>query len=214
MPFGQGYKDMSLASTELQQAMKDLLVVTHESVKKQLAEMRKKKVVPEKKETKKPQKEMEFDTSEESRLLQELKKHYRDPVKKHFTYIQLHDFYYKYRDIDPKYLNECIKYCYEDLEILDKLNETHINQEIKRHKQLKDVYSKEQIDSEIERIEEEKFQGRIPAFSRLAIIYEKRKEYDYAIRISQQAIDYYENQGMDTSELEKRIERIQKKQKS
>jgi hypothetical protein len=203
-----------VSSNELQQATNALLIDTHESVKKQLSEMRKKKVAPKKKEAKKPQKKMIFDASEESRLLKELKKNYREPVMKHFTYIQLQDFYYKFRELDPKYLEECIKYCYEDIELLDHLNEAYIKKEIERQKQLKEVYLKEQIDNEIKRIKEEKFQGRIPAFSRLAIIYEKRKEYDYAISISQQAIDYYENQGMNAPEFEERIERLQGKQRN
>ncbi|OAT86019.1 hypothetical protein A6P54_17895 [Bacillus sp. MKU004] len=201
-----------VASEELQQAMNNLLIETHESVKKQLAEMRKKNVVPRKKENKKPKKMLKFDAKEELRLLHELKKS-GDPIKKHFTYIQLQDFYYKYRDIAPAYLQECIKYCYEDLEMLDQLNKAYINQEVRQLKRLETVYSKEQLNNKIKKIQKERFQGRIPAFSRLAIIYEKRKEYGFALNIANKAIDYYKKQGMNTSEFENRIERIQKKVK-
>ncbi|MBT2217994.1 TerB N-terminal domain-containing protein [Virgibacillus dakarensis] len=200
-----------ISSNELWKVMNDLLVNTHESVKKHLAEMRKNKVVLKKKETKKPPQKIKFDATKESDLLGELKSNYNDLVTKHFIYIQLQDFYYKYRDLDPEYLEACIRYCYEDIEILDELNKVYVNQEIDRHKKLGSFYSNEDLDKDIQRIKKEKFRGRIPAFSRLAIIYEKRKEYNYAIKISKQAITYYNNQGMETSEFEKRIDRLQKK---
>lgn len=203
-----------ISSNKLKQVMNNLLVNTHESVKKQLAEMRKNKVVLKKKETKKPIKKIKFDATKENNLLDELKNNYNDPVTKHFIYIQLQDFYYKYRDLNPKYLKACIRYCYEDIEVLDKLNKAYVKQEIDRQKQLNAFYSKKDTAKEIQRIKKEKFQGRIPAFSRLAIIYEKRKEYDNATSISQQAIAYYENQGMDTSEFKKRIEKLEKKLKT
>lgn len=40
------------------------------------------------------------------------------------------------------------------------------------------------------------FDGTIPAFKRLAIIYEKAKDFDSAINICRQAINYYTSIGM------------------
>ena len=40
------------------------------------------------------------------------------------------------------------------------------------------------------------FDGTIPAFKRLAIIYEKAKDFDSAINICGQAINYYTSIGM------------------
>lgn len=200
-----------LSSTKLLKAMNELLDKTHESVKVQLAEMRKNKVVPTKQKVIKTRPELKFDIKEERRLLSELEKNENNPVGKHFTYIFLQDFYYKYRNLDSKYLNECIHYCYEDLESLDQLNEGYVKENLSRYNQFKHLYSKEQVTKEINRIKKEKFIGNIPAFRRLAIIYEKKKEFDQALIISKQAIKYYRKQGLDTSDFKKRIERIEKR---
>lgn len=201
-----------ISSNKLKNVMHDLLFETHESVKKQLAQMRKDKIVLKRKDrVKRPKQILNFDAKEEARLLDELKKNKNDSIGKHFTYIHLQDFYYKYRDLHPMYLEECIKYCNADIDALDQLNKSYVKQEIASLKSLEHIYSRSKVDNEIKRINTEKFQGRIPAFSRLAIIYEKRKEYDFAIQISKQAINYYKNKGMPTDEFEKRIERLQKR---
>ncbi|MBG9783476.1 TerB N-terminal domain-containing protein [Shouchella lehensis] len=202
-----------ISSPSLNKEIYNFLSDAHESVKKQLANMRKTNMMPKKHEKKKPIKELKFDFNEEQRLIKELKGNYSDPVSKHFTYIYLQDFYYKYRILDEKYLHECIKYCYEDLEILEDLNTAFVNEEMKRTKHLSSFRTKKDIDNDLERIKAEKFQGRIPAFNRLAIIYEKKKQFPYAIDISKKAINYYKARNIDTSDFEKRIERLNKKLK-
>ena len=54
------------------------------------------------------------------------------------------------------------------------------------------------------------FIGVIPAFNRLAIIFDKNKDYDNAIGICNQAISYYQKYGVthDTEEFEKRLEKL------
>lgn len=203
-----------VSSNKLKHIMHDLLIETHESVKKQLAQMRKNKIVLKRKDqVKRPKQTLNFDVKEEVRLLDELKKSKNDSIGKHFAYINLQDFYYKYRDLHPMYIEECIKYCNADIETLNQLNKAYVMQEIASLKNIEHIYSRSKVDNEIKRINTERFQGGIPAFSRLAIIYEKRKDYDFAIQISKQAINYYKNQGMLTDEFEKRIERLQRKQK-
>ena len=46
------------------------------------------------------------------------------------------------------------------------------------------------------------FYANIPAFKRLAIIYEKEKDYDSAITICDQAISFYEAGDMQSLALE------------
>src|SRR5699024_7924767 len=138
-------------------------------------------------------------------------KNKNNPVDKHFVYIQLQDFYYKYRELDIMYVEECIKYCEADIQLLDQLNERYVKERVEDLSYMKRTHSKEEYKMEVQRVKKQKFQGRIPAFSRLAIIYEKRKDYESAIKVSNKAIQYYKNQDMETSEFEKRIERMKKK---
>jgi hypothetical protein len=197
------------ASDQVQKVMFDLLNETHESVKKQLAEMRKNKVAPKREEQpKKPKKSLKFDYVKEGRLLDELKKNKNKPVDKHFVYNQLQDFYYRYRELDPMYVEECIKYCEADIQLLDQLNERYVKERVENLRYMERTHSKKEYNTEVQEVKKQRFQGRIPAFSRLAIIYEKRKDYESAIKISNNAIEYYNNQGMDTSEFEKRLDRL------
>ncbi|GAB3803717.1 TerB N-terminal domain-containing protein [Virgibacillus kimchii] len=202
------------ASDGVQKVMFNLLNETHERVKKQLAEMRKNNVAPKREEQpKKLKKPLKFDYVKEAHLLDELKKNKNNPVDKHFVYNQLQDFYYKYRELDPVYVEECIKYCEADIQLLDQLNERYVKESIANLSYMERTHSKEEYKNEVQKVKKQKFQGRIPAFSRLAIIYEKRKDYDSAIKISNNAIEYYSDQGMNTSEFEKRLNRLRQKVK-
>lgn len=202
-----------LLDTKFTKVIHNLLNDTHEQLKSDLAEMRKKNIAPEKKNTSKPRNVIIFDQTEERRLLKELAKNKKDPVDRHFTYIQLQDFYYKYRDLDPKYLNECMAFCFKDIELLKELHESYVSQRIKDEMRLLDFRSKEESDRNIDKIVKEKFQGKIPAFNRLAIIYEKKKDYEKAIEICQQAMAYYQdlNDEVNLDDFVKRIERLEKK---
>ncbi|WP_040977780.1 TerB N-terminal domain-containing protein [Oceanobacillus jeddahense] len=202
-----------LLDTKFTGVINTLLNDTHEQLKSDLAEMRKNNIAPQKKNNSKPKKVIKFDQMEERRLLKELGKNKEDPVNKHFTYIQLQDFYYKYRNLDPKYLNECIAYCFKDIESLKELHESYVNQRIKDEMSLIDYRSKLESDNNIDKIVKEKFQGRIPAFNRLAIIYEKKKDYEKAIEVSKQAIAYYQdlNDEVNLDDFVKRIARLEKK---
>lgn len=91
---------------------------------------------------------------------------------------------YKKRKKDKKYIDECIKYCKEDIE----LYETKL-----RHMSF--------------------FKGkntRIPAFQRLAIIYEKRKEYEKAIKVCEKAIKF-DMREKNKDNFKDRLERIKSK---
>lgn len=93
-------------------------------------------------------------------LLKALESDNDNPLDRHFVYNSLIDLYYKQRDDWEGAIEKCIYYCTEDIERIDEfLNE---------------------------------WDGgppRIPAFKRLAIIYENQAEYDAAIDICDEAIE-------------------------
>jgi len=168
-----------------------LLEETHKNTKMELAILKKAGNSPVKVKSSKPKKVLVFDKILEKELLKELKKSKQDLVNRHFSYISLQNFYYKYRNLDKIYLNECIKYCELDINSIDEMNK---------------VYKKQDILNT-----EKGFTGNIPAFKRLAIIYEKNKEYDKAILVSQRAISFgNQNDGTDGG-FEARIEKLKKK---
>lgn len=72
------------------------------------------------------------------------------------------DFYYKFRNLDEKYLDKCIEYCYICIACL---NSPDMKREVR-----------EGIS--------------IPAFKKLIIIYEKKKEYRKAEETARLAITY------------------------
>lgn len=186
-----------------------LLEKTHEEVKSKLAELRKKGITLEKKATSKklPKEILSFDTSQETILLSDYQKAKIGSTDQHFALIALQNFYYKYRVIDDKYLKLCIKYCLEDISNLEKMQQSYLKEEEKR---INDMFflSKTEKQNELNKITA--FDGTIPAFKRLAIIYEKAKDFDSAINICKQAIDYYTSIKMwaQTNEFQDRQDKL------
>lgn len=80
----------------------------------------------------------------------------------YFTALYFIDFYYKFRNLDEKYLDKCIEYCYICIACLD-------SPDMKRD------------------ISDGIF---IPAFKRLIIIYENKKDYEKAIETARLALTY------------------------
>lgn len=112
-----------------------------------------------------------FDKAKEKELLAEYRKYKdNDPSGAYYAAIPLIDFYYKYRDLDDKYLNLCIEYCNICISLLS-------SQDMQEY------------------ISEGIF---IPAFKKLVIIYDKKKEYEKALTIIDEAVkfdrevEYYE----------------------
>ncbi|MDA3799860.1 MAG: TerB N-terminal domain-containing protein [Kiritimatiellae bacterium] len=195
-------------SFKLKREMYNFLEEAHNDVKKKLAEMRKAgKTIPSKKSPAKPKKEIVFDENQEKDLLNEVSKNQKNPVKRHFSYIQLQDFYYKYRSVDDKYLNKCINFCKLDLDSLSEMNEAYIFKEIKFAKQFASYSETKILNKEIEEIKENGFVGNIPAFKRLVIIYDKLREFENAIEICNKAIEY----GQSTEDFAKRKEKLMQK---
>ncbi|MBU3184279.1 TerB N-terminal domain-containing protein [Clostridium estertheticum] len=183
---------MLIENFKLKKAMNDLLEITHDQVKTKIAELRKSGELKEK--GIKPEKVVElliFDKKMEKELLLNLDEGGNDFLQKHFVLISLQNFYYKYRDIDNQYLEKCIECCYIDINSLGQMQKSHYDHEIKQVKQLASIYSKKETDKRI--LEITKFNCDIPAFNRLAIIFEKKKDFHKAIEICDIAIIYYKN---------------------
>jgi hypothetical protein len=158
---------------KFKKAVNDLLEATHDAVKANVALQRKEGNLPTAKvmTNSSPKKILNFDTDMETTLLGQYRSAGSDPVEKHFSMMCLQDFYYKYRNLDDKYLAACVRFCEEDLSNLEQFSTKW-------------------------RTKNGNNPVQIPAFQRMAIIYEKGKAYTPAIAICDQAIAFYQNNGL------------------
>lgn len=199
------------ACSELKMTLYGLLNRAHEEVKKTLSES-KKNGEPIKKASQSSLKEktndiLLFDSNTESELLKAYTSAKNNSLNQHFASISLQDFYYKYRELDSRYLDKCISYCRDDISRLSAIQKDYVEEEknkIKSYPWLSDIEKQKKISEIIP------FYANIPAFKRLAIVYEKEKEYDLAIDICNQAISYYSSGNFATSvkEFEERRNKI------
>ena len=128
-----------------------------------------------------------FDYKKEKELLSEYKKYKgKQNSFEYFTALPMIDFYYKFRNLDNKYLDECIKYCYICISCLDSPD------------------MKEDIKTGI----------HIPAFKKLVIIYENQKEYDKAAFYSEQALKYTKKDSDDAIYYSKKMKTLMNKKYS
>ncbi|MBN2285975.1 MAG: TerB N-terminal domain-containing protein [Tissierellales bacterium] len=184
-----------------------LLENAHEIVKKNISEMRIEGKLKEEKTEKSPKELPVFNKKEENELLDSMEKVKDDFVQRHFIYISIQNFYYKYRELDEKYLLLCIDYCMKDIQSLNKMEEQYIQSEINQEKDYAKMMGTQFNKQQEEKIRDTGFIGRIPAFSRLAIIFEKQKNYEKAIEICDIAISFKH----ESEEYIKRKEKIIKK---
>ena len=206
-----------LTSLKLKKSIYDLLDKTHEDVKKQLAEKKKNgEIIFDAEKTSSKQKTdviLSFDKVQEQLLINDYNSKKNNSLEQHFVSISIQDFYYKYRNLDQKYLEKCIEYCKDDISKLQEIQKMYIEDErnkILSYEWLNAMEKKKEI-SEIKT-----FYATIPAFKRLAIIYEKEKDYDSAISICDQAISFYVSGGMNSKVLEfsERKQKLLSKKKS
>lgn len=200
-------------SLKFKKIVYDLLEQTHKNVKTSLAQMRKDGTCPAESPLE-PTKKVEvlaFDDLQEKILLEQYKKSSSNSLDKHFALIYLQDFYYKYRNINNKYLQLCIDYCMEDIELLPIMQSDYIIEEKERVLSLRSIYNEKELEKQLAEITA--FNGNIPAFKRLSIIFEKDKQYSKAIEICNNAIEYYTDINMynAVTEFEERKEKLEKK---
>jgi len=96
-----------------------------------------------------------------------------NPSNRHFAYQSLIELYYKQRDTLPNAIDECIKYCIEDIK--------HIEEFI-------EAWKKEQL--KIGRLDNQIFLPSVLSLERLATIYEKQEKIKEAIEICNIALKY------------------------
>lgn len=206
-----------LTSFKLKKKIYDILDKSHEDVKRQLAEMKKNgENVPEAKATSVSEKKTEvahsFDTAQEQLLLKTFNSVRNNSLDQHFASISLQVFYYKYRNLGQEYVEKCIEYCKDDISRLPEIQRTYIEDE------KKEILSRQWLTSEEKQkqiSEIRPFFANIPAFKRLAIIYEKEKDYDSAIRICDHAISFYSSGNLQSQvlEFEERKQKLLNKRK-
>jgi len=180
----------------------------HNFVKKQVSNLKKSGatiISVEKPKTEK--KQIVYDSKQEKSLLDELNNSTHDPVGRHFAYLQIQDFYYKYRDIDRVYLDKCLEFALRDISELKELQDAYVKREIETVKTLAEYHGKQWEQQETEAIKERGFNGNIPSFKRAEIIYEKLGLYEKAIEICDKAIDY----GQSVEEFTEKKQKILKK---
>lgn len=165
-----------------------LLETAHNNLKVRLAVMRKEGKIKKEKKEKKVTTVKTFDSKQEKELIGELERSKSNPIDRHFAYMNLHEFYYSYRELEEEHIKKCIQYCLEDIKYLDELNAS---------------YKAENG---------EFFDGRIIAFKRLAIIYEKMDEYEKAIEVSLESIKYGQPSDGTAGGFAGRIEKLRRKQ--
>ena len=204
-----------LSSFKFKKDIYDLLNATHETVKEKLSQLRKSGIEPAKTNpihNTKTKEVLSFDKPQETLLLNEYKKYSSGSLNQHFASIALQDFYYKYRSLDSKYLLLCIKYCEDDISKLSHMQDSYYQEERKSILDYSSFLSKKEIQNRLSDIG--KFTGSIPAFKRLAIIYEKEKSYTDAIEVCNQAIAYYNSINLINlkNDFETRKDKLLKKQ--
>jgi hypothetical protein len=137
--------------------------------------MRKNSSLPkseEKKKGPKSKKEMaSFDEEYAQELLTKIsgKETENKLVYRHFLYISLYRYYYKYRNVDKKYLKARIKYCKKDINSLHKMAQQFIKEEIETAKVCIEYEGTAALRKEKGRIRNEGFIGNIPAFDHLRV---------------------------------------------
>lgn len=196
-----------LSYSNIQNIFYDLLENTHNNLKVKLVQLRKNNLIKKEEKKKKIEIIKMLDTRVEKELLANLETSKKNPIDRHFAYMSLHEFYYSYRNIDEKYIQKCIDYCIMDINSLKELTDYSIEKNIESY-----LNWENNVDTnKLNEIKKQGFIGRVVAFKRLAIIYEKSKEFQKAIEICNASINYGQPNDGTSSGFEGRIKKLGKK---
>lgn len=200
-----------LDSFKFKKKVYDLLEKTHEDVKKILSEMRKsgEKINENNQATssKKEKEVLSFDTAQERTLLNNYYESRENSLEQHFASIALQDFYYKYRSLGQEYIDKCVSFCKDDISKLPEMQKVYVEDEKAKLLSCQWLTPEEK---QTRLLDIKPFYANIPAFKRLAIIYEKEKDYENAIRICNDAIEFYSSGDMQSvaSEFDDRKKKL------
>ena len=185
-----------LKSGILSETLLTILEQTHAELKIKVASMRKagtlpKSAVEEKPKTPKKSKDKPvFDEKIEKKLLKDLEKAVKanNFIAMHDLYDELIRFYYSYRDLDDKYVDVCASYCRKQITNLPAMEQMFIGKQIKEERHFRKIEGERIFREQLERIHNDGYLGRVEGFHRLTMIHKKRKEFDDALRICDEAI--------------------------
>lgn len=195
------------SSQKLHDLCFNILEQTHENIKSRAKELRdvsskKEEPVLSGEEDKKQKPILSFDEASEKVLLDQYDR-MPNAWARHFAALDLQNFYYKFRDLDAKYLKLCENWCLKDIRDLPAIERDFLAGN-KAVGYLPDVHS---------------LDVSIPAFERLAILYMKQNRLEECVNICNQAIEFYSKRGLvDSSEefknrKEKALAKLAKLQK-
>ena len=191
----------------LKEAVCSALKDANEYVKSYKKEMKKngKAVTPT--VVKEPKPVRKFDDEKERMLLKAVDDA-EDPVALHYAYMNLHEFYYAYRDTSPDYLEASKAYALKDQEILPETRRYYIDAEKSRML----AYSR-LSGSKPEDVSKIDFCYVVPSFSRLSVIYEKEGDMEKAVKVCDDAVRFYSEVGHEEelAKFIKKRERLKKK---
>lgn len=110
----------------------------------------------------------------------------------YYALLALSNFYYKYRDLDTKYVDYCIRLYTAEIALLPK------------------------VSAEFDRLYKRSFSAVIPAFDKLYMIYYRNGEYNLALQICQQHLQCPQrgDDPKETAKIQKRIDLCQRKKLS
>lgn len=156
---------------------------------------------------KEPKPIKKFDNEKEKLLLRAVDDA-EDPVFLHYAYMNLHEFYYTYRDTSPDYLEASKAYALKDQAILSEVRRCYIDTEKSRIL----TYSR-LSGSEPEDVSKIDFCYRVPSFTRLEVIYEKEGDLEKAVKVCDDAVRFYSEVGHEEelAKFIKKRDRLKKK---
>lgn len=110
----------------------------------------------------------------------------------HYTYDKFIELYYALSDIDINFMEKCINACIKDIEVFNEIRKNTYNEykTILKRSYKAGLILKEEYEKNIREIGPKTSFPIISAFEILAELNVRKKRYDYAIKICNQALNY------------------------